>query len=68
MMRKLPARDVIWPVLGFTGTNKGITLGGGAPASQSVYGKFRGYNHPDNPRLRVTYYEVRRHVRASRTH
>ena len=38
-----------------TGVNKGITLGGGAPASQSVYGKFRGYNHAENPKLRITY-------------
>lgn len=38
-----------------TGANRGITLGGGAPASQSVYGRFRGYNHAENPKLRITY-------------
>ena len=44
-----------WYPAFITGTNKGITLGGGAPANQSVYGKFRGYNHPENPKLRITY-------------
>ena len=44
-----------WYPAFITGANKGITLGGGAPSSSSVYGKFRGYNHPENPKLRVTY-------------
>lgn len=44
-----------WYPAFITGVNKGVTLGGGAPQSNAVYGKFRGYNHAQNPKLRITY-------------
>ena len=53
--RKLVTLPAAWYPAFASGTNKGITLGGGASTASTYYGKFAGYNTSKAPKLHVTY-------------